>query len=301
MSTDENGSNIKSDRTKAIGKARQAKKASKKIERLIDWNVDVLSKLLRQIVALRRVVAKEERLLEDWPTKFAENNFETNIPFDEVKEVISIPAYNDAIGLAETDGETEYLSETVQMQLRDFVSKIVSDLVVFICLQPFLKSCQAVMYNENFFHCFEHASHVVMSVTKLLSRIVAPSDVLDYMEGTNIELVQTLHDFTFGIFSDPLTQFAVVFSALIHDCDHSGVPNAQLMHENADLANRYHGKSMAEQNSIDLAWALLTKESYNELRLAICGTLDELKRFRQLLINAVLATDLADKGKNVSV
>ena len=52
-----------------------------------------------------------------------------------------------------------------------------------------------------------------MSVTKLLSRIVAP----DNEQVTESEA--TLHDHTYGITSDPLTQFAVVLSALIHDAD----------------------------------------------------------------------------------
>jgi hypothetical protein len=39
------------------------------------------------------------------------------------------------------------------------------------------------------------------------------------------------------------------------------------------------------------------EDCYKELRVAICGTSSELKRFRQLLVNAVLATDLADKGR----
>jgi hypothetical protein len=111
--------------------ARQSKKASKKVERLIDWNVDVLSKLLRQIVATRCVVAKEERLLKDWPTSFSEYNGAVT-PFDEVQEIISIPAYNAAIGLLE---ETEYaLSETVQTQMRDFVSRIVSHPLLFFTI-----------------------------------------------------------------------------------------------------------------------------------------------------------------------
>jgi hypothetical protein len=33
------------------------------------------------------------------------------------------------------------------------------------------------MYRDNPFHNFEHASHVTMSVVKLLSRIVAPDQV----------------------------------------------------------------------------------------------------------------------------
>jgi 3'5'-cyclic nucleotide phosphodiesterase len=141
-----------------------------------------------------------------------------------------------------------------------------------------------------------------MSVTKLLSRIVAPSDVLrDYRDCTNkSDLISTLHDHTYGITSDPLTQFACVFSALIHDVDHSGVPNTQLVTENIELAQRYKGKSIAEQNSIDLAWNLLMQDEYKELCHAICHTKSEFKRFRQLLVNTVLATDIMDKElKNI--
>jgi 3'5'-cyclic nucleotide phosphodiesterase len=134
-----------------------------------------------------------------------------------------------------------------------------------------------------------------MSVTKLLSRIVAPSDVLDdYRDRTNKDLVSTLHDHTYGITSDPLTQFACVFSALIHDADHAGVPNAQLISENTALAERYDGKSVAEQNSIDLAWNLLMQPEYQELRHTICSTKTEFVRFRQLVVNSVLATDIMD-------
>jgi hypothetical protein len=35
----------------------------------------------------------------------------------------------------------------------------------------------ASLYRDNPFHNFEHASHVTMSVVKLLSRIVAPSHI----------------------------------------------------------------------------------------------------------------------------
>ena len=58
---------------------------------------------------------------------------------------------------------------------------------------------------------FEHASNVLLSVCKLMSRIVAPSDV------DKLNTAAKLHDHTYGITSDPLTQFACAFSALIHD------------------------------------------------------------------------------------
>jgi hypothetical protein len=51
-----------------------------------------------------------------------------------------------------------------------------------------------------------------------------------------------------GITSCPLTQFAVVFSAIIHDVDHPGVPNAQLVKEKSPLAEMYRNVSVAEQN-----------------------------------------------------
>ena len=54
--------------------------------------------------------------------------------------------------------------------------------------------------------------------------------------------------------SDPLTQFAVIFSAMIHDIDHTGVPNMQLVKEKAHVAVVYKNRSVAEQNSFDLAW-----------------------------------------------
>ena len=53
-----------------------------------------------------------------------------------------------------------------------------------------------------------------MSVVKLLSRIVATDNPgMNDKEGT----LSTLHDHTYGITSDPLTQFACVWAALIHD------------------------------------------------------------------------------------
>ena len=52
--------------------------------------------------------------------------------------------------------------------------------------------------------------------------------------------------------SDPITQFACAFSALIHDVDHPGVPNPQFIKEQAELATLYKARSVAEQNSFDI-------------------------------------------------
>jgi len=76
--------------------------------------------------------------------------------------------------------------------------------------------------------------------------------------------------------------------------DHPGVSNAQLVKENTRLARIYKNRSISEQNSLDMAWDLLMDPSYQCLVQTICGSLDELKRFRQLLVQTVMATDIAD-------
>lgn len=130
---------------------------------------------------------------------------------------------------------------------------------------------------------------------KLLGRIVAP-EAIDYNNLTyNKKENAVLHFYTYGITSDPLTQFAAAFSALIHDLDHPGVPNATLVKEEAEVAVKYKNKSVAEQNSVDLAWDLLMQDDYIDLRACIYNSKKELQRFRQLVVNTVMSTDIVDK------
>jgi hypothetical protein len=92
-----------------------------------------------------------------------------------------------------------------------------------------------------------------------------------------------------------LTHFTYIFAALVHDVDHPGVPNTQLIKEKASIAIVYKDKSVAEQNSIDLAWNLLMGEDFIDLRRCIYQTDSEFKRFCQLVVNAGMATDIMDK------
>jgi hypothetical protein len=139
----------------------------------------------------------------------------------------------------------------------------------------------AYMYHNNPFHNFDHASHVSMSAKKMLSRVVTFND--------------DSQAYAYGITSDPLTQFAVIFATLIHDVDHGGVSNGQLVKERSEVATLYNSKSVAEQNSIDVAWELLMESSYEQLRACIFASDEEYHRFRSLVINAVIATDIFDK------
>ena len=53
---------------------------------------------------------------------------------------------------------------------------------------------------------------------------------------------------------------------------------------------------MAENNSIDIAMNIITKQKYRDLRACIDPSDVDFKRFKQLLHTIVLATDVMDKG-----
>lgn len=162
-------------------------------QRLIDWNVQMLLKLVKQIVASRSGKHRSSPNAQLNASGHRKGVTNSVTPLDEVKEVIALPEF-DASGKSKLDPESVDVPAQVFEELHLLVSEI------------------AIMYNANAFHNFDHASHVVMSVIKLMSRIVAPS----HLDDTEYS-ASKLHDHTYGITSDPLTQFACAFSALIHD------------------------------------------------------------------------------------
>lgn len=266
---------------------RRSNIGNKKMGRLIDWNVEVLCGLLRQIEAnglLGKIAARSEPSSKrrsvtalQHETSITKTTYPTVL--DEVQEVIKMPDYNSIARKSQVHPDTVQLDVEVVQQLKNLVTSI------------------ANKYQDNPFHNFEHASHVTMSVIKMMKRIVDPHQVLGKALDNLDEKTRDfeLHQKTFGMQSDPLAQFACAFSALIHDVDHQGVPNSVLVKEESPLAAKYNAKSVAEQNSVDLAWSLLVSDEYEKLRKCICGTEQEFRRFRQLVVNVVLATDIMDK------
>lgn len=247
--------------------------ASSTTARLIDWNVDMLLRLLKQVEAKRqmqRIIAEPVSQEQEEVQALRDTFSKSGSVVDEVAEIIPMPSFEaQTANSSKIDPDSIVLDEEVEMQLREFVTVIAS------------------MYRDNPFHNFEHACHVQMSMSKLLERVVNPDDV-DY-NGESV--ASDVHNYTYGITSDPLTQFTVVFCALIHDVDHTGVSNGQLIKEKAHIATLYKNKSVAEQNSIDLAWDLLMQDDYEDLRRCIYANADEFKRFRQLVVNTVLVRE----------
>jgi hypothetical protein len=86
----------------------------------------------------------------------------------------------------------------------------------------------------------------------------------------------------------------VVFAALIHDVDHTGFTNKELIGMKAAIASVYEEKSVAEQNLVNVAWTVLKDTCFDQLRAYIYASDSEEKRFQQLIVNAVMATDIAN-------
>ena len=62
-----------------------------------------------------------------------------------------------------------------------------------------------------------------------------------------------------------------------------------------DLAKKFRFKSVAEKHSIRLAWERCWMDAeFHKFRSCLFPTQLELKRFRNFVVNAVMATDLAD-------
>lgn len=167
-----------------VDKNKLALPTETKYARLIDWNVSLLSDLLKKIVVWRVTTGKKSA------GKTASlRDQEKGMTLDEVKEIIQLPEFNEKAVQKLGDGasSTELDSQVVN-ELKHLISKIAS------------------MYRENPFHNFEHASHVTMSVMKMMSRIIDPKEIVAKKRKGDVnkqQLEAEKHDHTFGITSDP--------------------------------------------------------------------------------------------------
>lgn len=110
---------------------------SDKVNRLISWNVDILTRLLKHVVARRRATGIKQVPANDQKIK-AEALLNQRNVIDEVKEIINLPKYNYKERVS-VNPESIELPVQATDQLRDLVTSI------------------AKMYRDNPFHNFEHA------------------------------------------------------------------------------------------------------------------------------------------------
>ncbi|KAL7539889.1 hypothetical protein ACHAXR_009680 [Thalassiosira sp. AJA248-18] len=250
---------------------------SKVVRRLVTWNVALLEKFIVEVLAHR------QRQMRKRKCNCKENKFKS----ESVTDAVRFPAYDHvyALDFTHNSGKKHQagvpeLPEQAKKELTIYVQRIAST------------------YKNTHFHNFEHASHVTMSASKLMNQInirrlesIKGGD----SDGHSKEAAAFFN--TYSISMDPLAQLAVVFASLTHDADHKGVPNQILMKEQPDLACKYDGKSVAENNSIHLALSILEENDFDNLRSCMFENVCDENRFRQLLINLLIATDIADKER----
>jgi hypothetical protein len=136
------------DNTVIPGKALQL--FSEKTERLIDWNSDVLCRLLRQILCSREgtTTLSMTKVAEEHDSDIAHTLETGTLPFDEVQEIIALPPLK-LFNKNQPEALEVHVPQHVAVQLRDYVAHI------------------AAMYKENKFHNFEHVSTSIVFVCKI--------------------------------------------------------------------------------------------------------------------------------------
>jgi len=253
--------------------------SEKGFQSLVDQNTAILLRYLRAICA-KRLASKQKRLKNINFSWDGDIEISGSI-IEESRETIQAASFDLQISMNQVDPSLIEISHEIQSQLRVYVASI-----------------GAAYRRENPFHNFQHASNTVLSIDQMIRKITSSSDILqtgfDGAPRTIGEIAKELDTRTFSIDSDPITQFSMIFSALVHDVDHMGVSNQQLIKNGSPLATLYKKRCISEQNSIDISWWLLMKADFDDLRSSIYSDLSEKRRFRQVLVNSVIATDVLD-------
>jgi len=262
-----------------------------RLQHLIDFNAEIMEHLLLDLMTHNNTLDETKSMINknDSKESMKEYRFDKTTPREEVVESIPIPHLDANVKPSKRNiSMTRSLDVKLKGQLHDFVTELAH-----------------YHSNDNPFHNFHHATHVAMSVRKLLARILKPL----HQQGEGSKSMKASRSViskaakfekilrsTYVLTSDPLILFAVYFSALIHDAKHPGVSNETLSNEKQEMAIRFNHKSCAEQNSVVVMWDLFLSDKYDALRDAMFGgNMERLRRFRQIVVNSVLATDIFDR------
>lgn len=129
----------------------------------------------------------------------------------------------------------------------------------------FLRKVQQT-YHDNPFHNFFHAT----CVTHMLAMFINATDARDIIA--------------------PHLLFALLLSAVTHDVGHPGKTNGFLINSGSDLALLYNDESILESFHTAKTFSILRKPSTN----IFCDmSPDKFKTIRKMIINCILATDMA--------
>jgi hypothetical protein len=230
---------------------------------------------------------------EDPATTFENMTLETATDRVTAIMLVRIVAIVAATRTAETEGDHyEDLSTSTICRKALIESKpFPVSLAVIQQLRIFVYSILQRYNNHLSFHNYQHSTAVTVSTNKLI-------DLMLSLDSDNF-LDDAERPVTFGLRRDPVALAALQFAALIHDVEHPGVTNRQLVAEGDPLAVLYNDQSVTEKNSLHVAFSELLKDDYKELRVAMFPDDGTYRYFRTVVINAVMSTDIASPEQTV--
>ena len=89
---------------------------------------------------------------------------------------------------------------------------------------------------------------------------------------------------------DDIELAALIIGGVCHDHEHPGFNNVYLIETKHEIAQRYNDVSVLENHHVASTFAVLAQEEFNILKKF---ERPEYKKFRQKMINLILATDMS--------
>jgi len=137
------------------------------------------------------------------------------------------------------------------------------------------------LYNHVEYHTFEHASHVTISMNKLIN-----------VKCGSTHCTQDPSHIGSDLCENPFISFMMVYSALVHDVGHTGKSNKILEDQN-EVTFRHCSAPLAERLSINIAVQALGRDEFSSLRNMIMPSIEDKIEFAKILFCAILCTDVA--------
>ncbi|KAL5247060.1 hypothetical protein ACHWQZ_G019054 [Mnemiopsis leidyi] len=94
-----------------------------------------------------------------------------------------------------------------------------------------------------------------------------------------------------------LELLSLLFAAMIHDLEHTGTNNIFHKHSSSELAQLYNDKSVLENHHVSRAYQLLSDPELNPFEAM---SRSQFLIMREIVVDCVLATDMADHFSQVS-
>lgn len=218
---------------------------NEKRERLVDYHSNVLKGLLKKLSAMHSARRS------DCPDTDAYAEM-VGKPIDPDRDASTIKTFAE-------EAAQGILFPTSTRPLAGDIEPYTIDDVVSNQLRELISRVSRWHRDDLPFHSFEHASHTVLSITKLLAAVETTRATTD-----------TVLNKTKSMIIHPLTEFVLVFAALVPHDDGNDDEVA------------------AAEKSTRRAWSLFLEPSFRDLRRSIFRTRQDFEFFRRLLGKSIV-------------